>query len=294
MEHELLVGGRTRGVLSLPDGLPRAGAVALHPSGDGSRDFPLARRLAASLGELGVAVLRYDRRAPRLAGDDVPLGVQAADARAAIAALRSATAATLPVVVWGFSQGAWVALMVAHELPLAGVVLVGASGVPPAEQMRYATARRLREAGFGEAAVAEMLETRRICESVLPGESTAEAERALQAAARKPWFELAWLPRELEPFGEDDGLEIDFDPAPLVRSLPCPLLAVIGDDDRWVPLRESIAVLETAPDVELLHVPGGDHAPTVDGDGDGPVLDGYEQGLADWLRRRVLAAPPIG
>jgi uncharacterized protein len=290
-ERELLVAGELRGVLTLPASQPRAGLIALHPSSQGSRDFPLARHLAGALGALGIAVLRFDRRAPRLAGDDIPLRVQAADARAAIAALRAEVAADLPVVVWGFSQGAWVALIVAHELPLAGVIVVGASGVTPSEQMRYATARHLREAGFDETAVAEMLETRRIWQSVLPGDSTDQAERALRAAARKPWFELAWLPTAIEPFTEDDGLEGDFDPAPLVRTLTCPLLAVVGDDDRWVPLAESIAVLARAPDFELLYVPGGDHAPTTDGDGLGRVLDGYERGLIDWLRRRVLAQP---
>jgi uncharacterized protein len=290
-ERELLVAGELPGVLTLPASQVRAGVIALHPSGQGSRDFPLARHLAGVLGALDIAVLRFDRRTPRLAGDDVPLRTQAADARAAIAALRAEVALDLPVIVWGFSQGAWVALIVAHELPLAGVVVVGASGVPPSEQMRYATARHLREAGYDETAVAEMLEARRIWLSVPAGGSTAEAERALRAAARKPWFELAWLPAAIEPFTEDDGLEPDFDPAPLVRTLPCPLLAVVGDDDRWVPLAASIAVLASAPDCELLHVPGGDHAPTRDGDGLGPVLDGYASGLADWLRRRVLALP---
>jgi pimeloyl-ACP methyl ester carboxylesterase len=287
-QRELLVAGVLPGVLTLPSSQPRAGVIALHPSNQGSRDFPLARHLAGALGALGIAVLRFDRRAPRLAGDDVPLRVQAADACAAIAALRTEVTPALPVVVWGFSQGAWVALIVAHELALAGVIVVGASGVSPSEQMRYATARRLREAGFDETAVAEMLETRRIWESVPAGGSTEEAERALAAAARKPWFEHAWLPTAIEPFTDDDGLEGDFDPAPLVRTLACPLLAVVGDDDRWVPLPESIAVLARAPDFEALHVPGGDHAPTTDGDGLGPVLDGYERGLIDWLGRRVL------
>jgi pimeloyl-ACP methyl ester carboxylesterase len=288
-QRELLVAGELPGVLTLPSSRPRAGMIALHPSSQGSRDFPLARHLAGALGALGIAVLRFDRRPPRLAGDDVPLHVQAADARAAIAALRDEVAPDLPVVVWGFSQGAWVALIVAHELPLAGVVLIGASGVSPSEQMRYATARHLREAGYDETAVAEMLETRRIWEGVPAGGSREEAERALRAAARKPWFELAWLPTVVEPFAEEDGLDGDFDPAPLVRTLGCPLLAVVGDDDRWVPLPESIAVLAHAPEFELLHVPGGDHAPTADGDGHGPVLEGYESGLADWLRRRVLS-----
>ena len=44
-------------------------------------------------------------------------------------------------------------------------------------------------------------------------------------------------------------------------------------------------MLETAPEVTFLHVPGGDHAPTRDGQGLGEVLPGYEAGLVDWIER---------
>lgn len=281
MERELLVGGSLRGVLTTSEH-PRVGLVALHPSGDPSLDSPLLRHLASALPAHGVAVLRFDRRG------DVSLRVQAADALSAVAELRRATSNHLPVVAWGFSQGAWVAMIVAHRARLAGIVVVGASGVSPAEQMRYTSARQVREAGFDEIAVADMLETRHLWECSLRGEGIAAAQDALDRASSQAWFPFAWLPPTIEPPTPDD-FEFDFDPAPLIRTLPCPLLAVVGDDDRWVPLRESIAILKAAPDAELLYVPGGDHAPTEDGDGQGPTLPGYELGLADWLTRQ---APP--
>jgi hypothetical protein len=180
-------------------------------------------------------------------------------------------------------------MILAHQTPLAGIVVVGASGVSPAEQMRYTSARQLREAGFDESAVADMLETRRLWENSLQGKEIDAAQTALDRASRHAWFPHAWLPTTIESPTPDD-FEFDFDPAPLIRTLPCPLLAVVGDDDRWVPLRESITVLKTAPDVELLHVPHGGHAPTEDGEGEGPVLAGYELALANWLTRHM---PPI-
>jgi pimeloyl-ACP methyl ester carboxylesterase len=225
-------------------------------------------------------VLRFDRRG------DVSLRTQAADARSAIAELRGATSADLPVAVWGFSQGAWVAMLLAHQTPLAGIAVVGASGVSPAEQMRYTSARHVREAGFDEGAVADMLQTRQLWEDSVRGRDIEAAQAALERASRQPWFPFAWLPATAEPPTPDD-FEFDFDPAPLIRTLPCPLLAVVGDDDRWVPLPESIAVLQTAPNVEILHVPQGGHAPTEDGDGEGPILPGYEHALVNWLKRQM-------
>lgn len=283
MERTLLVGGELPGILTTA-GLPRIGLVALHPAGGPSRDFPLIRHLAAALPPHGVAVLRYDRRPPRAPDGDVSLRVQVADAMTAIADLRAATSPGLPIVLWGFSQGAWAALLAAHEVAVAGVAVVGACGVTPADQMRYMTARQIRREGFGEEAVAELLETRRVWEAALQGGSADEADRVLRHASRQPWFSLAWLPDEVEPISPDD-FEFFFDPAPAIRTLPCPLLAIIGDDDTCVPLPESIAVLETAPEVSFLHVPGGDHAPTTDGQGEGEVLPGYEAGLIDWIGR---------
>jgi pimeloyl-ACP methyl ester carboxylesterase len=150
LERTLLVGGKLPGVLTTA-GTPRVGVVALHPGGSPSRDFPLIRHLAGALPPHGIAVLRFDRRPPRTRDGDVSLRVQVADAIAAIAGLRAATSAGLPIVLWGFSRGAWAAMLAAHELPLAGIAVVGACGVTPADQMRYMTARQIRHEGFGEA-----------------------------------------------------------------------------------------------------------------------------------------------
>ena len=279
MESKVTIGGTLRGILTTHEA-PSLGLVALHPSSGPSRDFPLLRHLASALPQHGIAVLRFDRRG------DVSLRVQAADALSAVAELRGATSADLPVAVWGFSQGAWVAMLLAHQTPLAGIVVVGASGVSPAEQMRYTSARQVREAGFDEAEVVDMLETRRLWESSLRGHDIDAAQDALDRASRQSWFPFAWLPTAIDPPAPDD-FEFDFDPAPLIRTLPCPMLVVVGDDDRWVPLSKSVAVFKTAPDVELLHVPQGGHAPTEDGDGEGPILPGYELALADWLKRHL-------
>jgi pimeloyl-ACP methyl ester carboxylesterase len=170
-----------------------------------SRDFPLLRHLASALPQHGIAVLRFDRRG------DVSLRVQAADALSAVAELRGATSADLPIVVWGFSQGAWVAMLLAHQTALAGIVVVGASGVSPAEQMRYTSARQVREAGFDEAAVADMLETRRLWENSVRGKDIDAAQAALDRASRRAWFPFAWLPTTIERPTPDD-FEFDFDP----------------------------------------------------------------------------------
>ena len=268
--------------LTLPANV-RAGLIPLHPANNPSRRSLLFDDLAEWLPGLGVGVLRFDRRA----ADDVPLELQAVDAEAAIAELRAAAGDPhLPVVLWGFSQGAWPAMIVAARRDdLAGVVLLGGSGVSPAEQMRYTTERQLREAGYGDAEVADLLGLRDVGEAYLRHEVDGRVFQAeLDRFKDAPWFPLAWLPREV-PLEAPDW-EMEFDPAPVLREIGCPVLAVYGDDDRWVPIDASVAVLEaTVADLEVARIPGGGHGPTTDGEGGGEVLPAYRERLADWLSR---------
>jgi uncharacterized protein len=264
--------------LTLPEGRVVAGLVPLHPAEDSSPDHPLLRHLAEALPALGIAVLRYDRR-----GFDVPLRVQADDALRAIADLRrSVRDPSLPVGVWGFSQGVWAATLAA-EADAAFLVSVSGSGVSPADQMRYGTREQLRRNDFGEHEQDELLRLRAAFESYLRGDAArAEVEPLVRAAARKPWFDLAWVPAELpEPGWWPD---MDFDPAEAIARLSCPILAFFSDDDEWVPVEPSIerwraAAARGGAPLTVVRLRGTSHE---------PPPEAYEQMLMDWLRDEFL------
>ena len=87
MEFTLQVdGGDLAATLTLPEH-PRAGVVVLHGAEAGERSYFLYEHLATMLASQDVAVLRFDRR-PSVDCHDVPLALQASDARAAIGRLR--------------------------------------------------------------------------------------------------------------------------------------------------------------------------------------------------------------
>ncbi|MET7832522.1 alpha/beta hydrolase [Micromonospora sediminicola] len=279
-------------VLDLPAGPVRGGLVVLHGSHADQRSYFLYAHLARLLPPAGVAVLRYDRR-PRVDGHDVPLADQAEDAAAALAEVRRHVGA-VPVGIWGFSQGAWAAAVTATRDPVDFLVLVGCSGVSPAAQMRYGTAEQLRRHGYGPADVAELTRLREVAEGFLRGDvprSVAQAE--LDAAVRRPWFPLAFLPDEL-PGTPGTWADMDFDPAPVLARLTCPVLLCYGQTDAWTPIEASLAVWRReARDAELTvaRLAGCDHAPTLGGGDDpGSVSPQYEAVLLDWLDRRLSPA----
>ena len=272
--------------LTLPDGRgPHPAIVPLHPASERSRDQLLFRHLAEALSRHGVAVLRYDRR-----GDDVPLADQVADANAAVETLRARPDIDARRIgLWGFSQGAWVAPMAAAASDrIAFLVLLASTGVSPAEQMRYGTIKHARQAGYGDDVAARILEVRAALEEFERGRRPRDAaQRAVDAVAGEPWFEHAYVRREL-PDAPGFWPDMDFDPAAVFAQVRVPTLLFYGQDDEWQPIDASIAAWRKSgvKDLTIVRLAGTGHAPTTR---TGEISNEYERTMLVWLDERVRA-----
>ena len=278
-------GAELPATLTLTEGAARGGLVPLHPANDPSRHQRLFDHLVETLVPRGVAVLRYDRRPG--GDDDVPFAVQASDALVALDVLR-AEVGDAPLGLYGWSQGGWAApVAAAHSPEIAFLILVAASGVSPAEQMRYGTAEQLRRAGYDEAALAELRELRGAVEDYLRGASDrAAAQAVVDRYVDRPWFELVYLPREL-PEGAR-WTDMDFDPEPVFAQVRCPVLLFYGEADEWTPIEPSIqAWRRSNADVEVVRLAGADHTPTLGGGLEDPISPEYERELVAWLDRVI-------
>lgn len=275
-------------------GHARAAVVALHGAEAGQRSFFLYEHLASLLPAAEIGVLRYDRR-PAKDGNDVPLAVQAADAYAAVQALRRQIG-DVPIGLWGFSQGAWAATVAASTKPdeVAFLVLVSSCGVSPAHQMRFGTAEQLRRHGFDPAAVAELIHLRTTVEEYLRGDvPRATAQTAVDHAAERPWFPLAYIRRQL-PERSGTWADMDFDPTSAIAGLPCPVLLFYGETDEWMPIDDSIAAWRHAyatknnPDLTICRLPGCGHQPTLN---ESPSLAAisprYTSTMLAWFDRQL-------
>ncbi|HEY7623703.1 MAG TPA: alpha/beta hydrolase [Candidatus Limnocylindria bacterium] len=281
--------------LDLPAGRgPHGAIVPLHPASDRSRDQALFAHLAAILPPRGVAVLRYDRR-----GDDVPFADQVADASAAMDALLARTDVDPSRLgLWGFSQGAWIAPMVAAGSGRARfLVLLASTGVSPAGQMRYGTVKHARDAGYGEDVARRIIELRDTLEHYARGSlPRRRAQQVIDAAADEPWFEHAYVRAEL-PAAPGFWPDLDFDPAAIFARVTVPTLLFYGEDDEWQPIDASIAAWRRAAekagnsDLEVVRLAGTGHAPMLHGGDDrGSISPEYETRLLDWLARHGFAS----
>ncbi len=129
--------------------------------------------------------------------------------------------------------------------------------------------------------------------------------KALESAAREPWFPHAKLPKKLWPPEEYAWWRsvMDFDPRPGWRKVSCPVLALGGGRDDRSDARASLdgiarevaagsgapvtTVLFPEADHLLLEWPLGDHVPPP------RWPDGYDRTLVCWTRL-VTEQPATG
>jgi pimeloyl-ACP methyl ester carboxylesterase len=279
----------------------RAGIVTLHGASDGRARQPLFDHLAHMLVPLGVAVLSYDRRPPQHGGD-TPLQLQADDAIDAVNGLR--THLRRPVGLFGFSQGAWAASLAAADPATSFLIVLGCSGVSPANQMRYFTDELLRRQGYStdqrrqladlRAAYEDHLRRQRRSPSEQTGAGGSEKITArLQAAAAQPWFEHAYLPTSAAP--TDHWHDMDFDPTPNFDKITCPVLAAWGSDEECVPAEASKRAWHASrASVTTAELPGCGHWPAV-GSGtpgyhptdDDQLSPDFDAIVTQWLRQQL-------
>jgi uncharacterized protein len=210
-------GTRLVGTLT-PGGAPAT--LILSGSGPLDRDsnmkgqaLNVGNALAEALAARGLASLRYDKRGTGESGGEyltTGFEQETDDARAALDALDGDRLAVI-----GHSVGATIAIRLAAERPLAGVVLLAAATRPGVEVMRIQTERiagTVPRLGRGFFLRRQAAVRRRLQDS---GDDTVRVGFGRLPAR---WF------REY----------MAYDPEPDIRAIQCPVLAITGSSDLQV------------------------------------------------------------
>jgi pimeloyl-ACP methyl ester carboxylesterase len=296
---------RLAGTLLIPQGKgPHPALVLLHGSGPQDRNgtLPFARFLVRH----GIAILASDKRGVGASQGDwrkASFEALAEDALAGVAFLRSRRDMDRKRVgLFGVSQGGWIGpLAASRSRNVALVVSVSGPGVTPAEQTLDLIEAELRNEGLPEAEVQEALDLTKLAFHYgRTGTGWDEYAAALARSRERSW--LPYLP--LPPDAQDDGWEqqrlfYNYDPAPALAALRCPVLALFGEKDSGVPVEKNrgrwLAALTRGGHRkhDLIVVPAANHLMFEAKSGslfEIPGLDrfapGYRRILLDWLRDR--------
>jgi hypothetical protein len=262
--------------LTTPEGAgPFLAVVLAQGSGPHDRDETIMGHkpfwvLADALTRRGIAVLRADKRGiGKSTGDyaNATSGDFAADTEASVAYLRSLkNVAPKKVGLIGHSEGGMIAPMVAAADPdIAFIVLMAGPGLK-GEDILLMQQRLIGQAmGISPDTLAKATAlNRQVYEAVLAEKDAndakakvtaifaannvpANAADAGAATATSPWFRFF----------------LSYDPAPTLRQVKCPVLAIDGSLDLQVPPKEDLAAIKAAlsanPDATVKELPGLNH-----------------------------------
>jgi uncharacterized protein len=288
------LGARLSGTVTLPDGPDCPGLLLIGGSGPSDRhNGGFFDALGEHLLGSGVATLAYDKRGVGKSTGEWPTATVdelAADAGAALAALRSEPIVSGPLTVLGHSEGGWVALrLLARQRTGARLIMNSCPSVSFLEAELFAL----------DAAGASPVEARRagellrdLARAARDGNDHHEGQEIVAPARHERWYVTA----------QESGFTLDraswaqlrvwggYDPLDDLKLLDAPTLVTLGAKDPLVPLDASAACYkETARSAgrsqEITIFPDADHRLQRPDSGD--FAAGYLPALSEWAKKPV-------
>lgn len=261
------------GTLISPD-TPQPHPVVICAAGGtaaGTRE--MFRHMAEFFAMNGVASLIYDKRGLgsstgdwlRASFDDL-----AADALAGVRLLKARPGIDASHIgLFGASQSGWIVAQAASQSKdVAFIISQSGPGVSPEEQELYRSEAWLRADGFSEEEIRDAMKfIRQRYQAALTGEGWDALVETERDAKNKSWFAYTGGSVGKEhPFWHFWSLIRGYDPVPVLEKVTCPVLAVFGAKDTFLPAEKSARIWQMAlekagnKEVTIRVFPDGDHS----------------------------------
>jgi pimeloyl-ACP methyl ester carboxylesterase len=235
------------GTLSQPSGSPNAkgrypAIILVAGSGFQDRDeniagVPIFAQLAGGLADAGYYVLRYDKRGTGQSGgreEAATIDDYAEDLRAALRFLRERKDVDPKrVVLFGHSEGAWVALVAAsrEENNVAAVTLAGGASGTGGQLVLEQQSHLVENTTLSPAERQARIDLQKHIQAAVVGETSWDGvPEPLRRQADTPWFRSF----------------LGFSPAPVIAKVKQPLLILQGTLDQEVPAHHAARLGEMA------------------------------------------------
>jgi uncharacterized protein len=289
--YENKAGGVTlAATLTVPQGPgPFPAAILITGSGPQDRDETLLGHkpfwvIADHLSRHGIAVLRVDDRGTgKSTGNSTQatLDDMAGDVLTGIGYLKSRKEVDAKHIgVIGHSEGGILGPLVAsRSSDVAFVVMLAGTGVPGADVLYLQAAAIARNAGQREDLIAANRAVQEMFFGVLKAEAGEKDQKVILEKLRTAWATRKSDPKIQQLGLTDQDMNAQFtafstpemrtfilhDPAPVLRSVKVPVLALNGSRDLQVPPSQNLAAIVAAltaggnPDVTAVELPGLNH-----------------------------------
>jgi uncharacterized protein len=301
---------------------PEKLVVLLH--GSEKRSAVSSNPLQYLLPSKGIAAFVFDKRGTGQSAGDYTQNFErlAADGVNALAAARNAMGRpTLPAGYLGGSQGAWIGPLAAARAPVNARpdFLIAAYGLvqSPLAEDREEVFDDLRKRGFtGETTLAKAREITDATAIIMQSDFTRGFDR-LNALKEKygnePWYgviegdftgDFLWMPWWLlSVVGPliDDDTSWDYEPLPVVRTLPVPMLWVLAGKDSEAPNATTFEILrrlqtDDKRPIDIASFADAEHGMVHFIEKDGERIPtryapGYFELLSTWILKGELVAP---
>jgi uncharacterized protein len=263
--------------LTIPPGPgPFPAVLLITGSGPQDRDEALLGHrpflvLADYLTRRGIAVLRADDRGVGQSGGTfaaATTGDFATDAEAGVAYLRSRRDVDPKKIgLIGHSEGGTIAPMIAaRDHDIAFIVLMAGPGVPGDAILAEQNALIAEAMGAShEQAVARGAQIRAMS-AIVTGEKDPVARESRLRALLTGAVPAAQIDAQINALDTPwFRYFLDYDPAPALRRVTCPVLAINGEKDLQVPPKQNLPAIRTALEtsgnhrVEIVELPGLNH-----------------------------------
>jgi len=268
------------GTLSVPSGKgPFPAVVLVSGTGHNTRDETVWNHqvflvLADALNRAGVAVLRYDKRGVGGSSGDYDAATTAdfaSDAEAAVAWLRRQPGIDENRIgVLGHSEGGVIAPMVADRDPrVAFVVTIAGPAIRGDHLFVLQSAMTAKAYGAPDEYIARRkLFDQRLYDAIIAAPSAQAARKRADALVAQGVKDKTVDPNEAKNLATDvtspwERYFLAYDPAPALRKLTVPILALNGSLDLQVPAKENLAAMRQAlahnPHATIVEMPGMNH-----------------------------------
>ena len=152
---------------------------------------------------------------------------------------------------WGLSQGGWIApLAAARFKDSAFTIALSGGGLSPSEQELFDTEYELQKAGLSQTEINDALSFQTLRNRFAQtGANWNEYQEARQQANGKKWFRFpgtdTWGPvSQDDPYWAAMRRFYFYDPAPTLRALKCPILAIFGELDSPNGVKANVAAIK--------------------------------------------------